>query len=131
MPRGPGSRSRNKGLPISVFRCSGPSVTGLVPGGMYSLMVLRHNEIEVPVLESDNRAIAALSVTGPVNRFRPELHPASVRAAVAGVAVTLARRTHMLETREMWRRECGTGLLRSPHSWRSRLPPESVLVRLE
>ena len=39
-----------------------------------------------------DRPLAALSVTGPVHRFRPEPHADAVRAAAAGVAATLGRR---------------------------------------
>ncbi|TIC84973.1 IclR family transcriptional regulator [Nocardioides sp. GY 10113] len=46
-----------------------------------------------PVLEPDgHRAVAAISVTGPVGRFRPEQHETAVRAAAAALASTLARR---------------------------------------
>ncbi|QBJ96281.1 IclR family transcriptional regulator [Rhodococcus sp. ABRD24] len=53
--------------------------------------------VAAPVLDADDRPIAALSVTGTVGRFRPELHAASVRAAAAGVGATLARRAHLAE----------------------------------
>ena len=36
--------------------------------------------------------VAAVSVTGPVTRFRPQEHSAAMRAAAAGIASTLARR---------------------------------------
>lgn len=48
--------------------------------------------VAAPVLDVDDRPVAAISVTGPVSRFQPEKHAASVRAAAAGVAATLARR---------------------------------------
>lgn len=48
--------------------------------------------IAAPVRDADERALAAVSVTGPVTRFRPEQHVASVRAAADGIAATLARR---------------------------------------
>jgi DNA-binding IclR family transcriptional regulator len=40
----------------------------------------------------EETALAAISVTGPVSRFRPEQHVSSVRAAADGVTATLARR---------------------------------------
>ena len=49
--------------------------------------------VAAPVLDPDDRPVAAISVTGPVTRFRPETHAVSVRAAGAGIASTLARRT--------------------------------------
>lgn len=64
---------------------------------MLSSMILWHTEIASPVLEFDNRAIAALSITGAVDRFGPELHASSVRAGATGVAATIARRAHMPE----------------------------------
>lgn len=48
--------------------------------------------VAAPVLDAEDRPLAAVSVTGPVLRFRPEVHASSVRAAAAGVAATLARR---------------------------------------
>lgn len=48
--------------------------------------------VAAPVRGADERALAAVSVTGPVTRFRPEQHVASVRAAADGIAATLARR---------------------------------------
>ncbi|MFC7492992.1 MULTISPECIES: IclR family transcriptional regulator [unclassified Nocardioides] len=49
--------------------------------------------VAAPVLEPDGRtSIAAISVTGPVGRFRPETHENAVRAAAAGLGTTLARR---------------------------------------
>ncbi|MCD4527266.1 IclR family transcriptional regulator [Nocardioides sp. cx-173] len=48
--------------------------------------------VAAPVLDADDRPIAAVSLTGPVTRFHPETHATSVRAAAAGVAATLARR---------------------------------------
>lgn len=47
-----------------------------------------------PVLGVDDGApLAAISVSGPVGRFRPEQHEVAVRAAAASLAATLARRT--------------------------------------
>jgi DNA-binding IclR family transcriptional regulator len=48
--------------------------------------------VAAPVLDLDNRSVAALSVTGPVTRFKPESVAQAVRAAAAGVASVLARR---------------------------------------
>jgi DNA-binding IclR family transcriptional regulator len=49
--------------------------------------------VAAPVLEVGGRAaVAAISVTGPVGRFRPEGHVAAVRAAATGLASMLARR---------------------------------------
>ncbi|MFE7421141.1 IclR family transcriptional regulator [Rhodococcus sp. NPDC057529] len=49
-----------------------------------------------PVLEGDE-TVAAISVTGPSHRFRPDAHAASIRAAAEGIGVTLARRNRLLE----------------------------------
>ncbi|WP_035739766.1 IclR family transcriptional regulator [Gordonia hirsuta] len=49
--------------------------------------------VAAPVLDVDsNELIAAISVTGPVHRFRPQQHVDAVRAAAAGIAATLNRR---------------------------------------
>lgn len=49
--------------------------------------------VGAPVLDADGRtAIAAISVTGPVGRFRPETHATAVRATAAALASTLVRR---------------------------------------
>jgi DNA-binding IclR family transcriptional regulator len=48
--------------------------------------------VAAPVLDADDRPVAAVSVMGPVTRFKPEKHATSVRAAAAGIAATLARR---------------------------------------
>jgi DNA-binding IclR family transcriptional regulator len=46
-----------------------------------------------PVLNVDGRAaVAAISVTGPVGRFRPDQHATAVRAAAQGVSSLVARR---------------------------------------
>ena len=46
------------------------------------------------VLDVDGRsAVAAISVTGPVGRFRPEAHVSSVKAAAPGLGSVLARRS--------------------------------------
>ncbi|WP_067433457.1 IclR family transcriptional regulator [Nocardioides jensenii] len=52
--------------------------------------------VAAPVLDADDRPVAAVSVTGPITRFRPEAHASSVHAAAAGVASTLARRAALL-----------------------------------
>ena len=48
--------------------------------------------VAAPVLGGDDRPLAAISVTGPVTRFRPDAHVDAVRAAAAGLEVTVARR---------------------------------------
>ncbi|MFE2043869.1 IclR family transcriptional regulator [Streptomyces sp. NPDC059477] len=48
--------------------------------------------IAAPVLDAGDRPLAAISVTGPSTRFRPDRHQAPVRAAAAGTASILARR---------------------------------------
>lgn len=49
--------------------------------------------VSAPVLDVGGRqALAAISVTGPVGRFRPEAHVAAVRAAATGLGSVLARR---------------------------------------
>lgn len=48
--------------------------------------------VAAPVLGPHDLAVAAVSVSGPAIRFRPEEHVNSVRAATAGIAATLARR---------------------------------------
>ena len=51
--------------------------------------------VAAPVLDTDGtRAVAAISVAGPVGRFRPETQVAAVRAAATGLASTLSRRRH-------------------------------------
>lgn len=48
--------------------------------------------VAAPVLDASGRAaLAAISVTGPVGRFRPEQHVAAVRAAATGLASVLQR----------------------------------------
>jgi DNA-binding IclR family transcriptional regulator len=46
--------------------------------------------VAAPVLDADGYAVAALSVTGPISRFRPERHAAGVRVAASGIAAVLA-----------------------------------------
>lgn len=49
--------------------------------------------VAAPVLDADSyTALAALSVSGPVGRFRPEAHAAAVRAAATGIGSMLSRR---------------------------------------
>ncbi len=49
--------------------------------------------VAAPVLQPDGAtAVAAVSVTGPIGRFRPEAHQNAVRAAATALASTLARR---------------------------------------
>lgn len=55
--------------------------------------------VAAPVLDADDAVVAAVSVTGPVNRFRPQQHAGSVAAAAAGIAATLARRDALREPR--------------------------------
>ncbi len=56
--------------------------------------------VAAPILDATDRPIAALSVAGPVTRFRPQDHASSVRAAAAGVASTLARRRSLVVEEE-------------------------------
>ncbi|MQW74304.1 helix-turn-helix domain-containing protein [Nocardioides sp. dk4132] len=48
--------------------------------------------VAAPVLVRGTEAVAAISVTGPTTRFRPDQHVAAVRAAATGLASTVARR---------------------------------------
>jgi DNA-binding IclR family transcriptional regulator len=49
--------------------------------------------VAAPVLDTDGAtALAAISVTGPVGRFRPEAHQNAVRAAATALGSTLGRR---------------------------------------
>ncbi len=49
--------------------------------------------VGAPILDVlTNDPVAAVSVTGPVTRFRPDAHTAAVRAAAGGIASTLHRR---------------------------------------
>jgi DNA-binding IclR family transcriptional regulator len=48
--------------------------------------------VAAPVLGAEEQVIAAVSVTGPVTRFRPETAASAVKAAAAGIAATWARR---------------------------------------
>jgi DNA-binding IclR family transcriptional regulator len=49
--------------------------------------------VAAPVLDVVDEVVAAVSVTGPINRFQPARHASAVHAAAAGIAATLARRT--------------------------------------
>ena len=49
--------------------------------------------VAAPVLDEEGRsALAAISITGPVGRFRPESHVSAVRAAATGLGNILAKR---------------------------------------
>ena len=49
--------------------------------------------VAAPVLDVDGRAaLAAISVAGPIGRFRPEMHGTAVRAAAQALGSVLARR---------------------------------------
>ncbi|WP_161897584.1 IclR family transcriptional regulator [Gordonia spumicola] len=49
--------------------------------------------VAAPILDvGTNDVVAAVSVTGPLSRYRPEPHAGSVRAAAGGIAATLHRR---------------------------------------
>lgn len=45
-----------------------------------------------PIVVGSGDVLAAISITGPTTRFRPEAHVTAVRAAAAGLASTIARR---------------------------------------
>jgi DNA-binding IclR family transcriptional regulator len=47
--------------------------------------------VAAPVLDGADQVVAAVSVAGPVTRFRPETAAAAVRAAAAGIGATWAR----------------------------------------
>lgn len=51
--------------------------------------------VAAPILDADDQPIAAISISGNPSRFRPSAHAASVRAAAAGIAATLARRAEL------------------------------------
>ncbi|GII86962.1 IclR family transcriptional regulator [Sphaerisporangium siamense] len=52
--------------------------------------------VAAPVLGRDDEPLAAISVAGPVGRFRPEVHVTAVRAAAAALAATLIRRDFLV-----------------------------------
>jgi hypothetical protein len=49
--------------------------------------------VAAPILDPFDQPVGAISVTGPVHRFRPESAATAVRAAAAGVGSILARRS--------------------------------------
>lgn len=51
--------------------------------------------VAAPVLGRDDEPVAAISVTGPTSRFRPELHVSAVRAAAASLGSTVVRRDQL------------------------------------
>ncbi|MFW2243910.1 IclR family transcriptional regulator, partial [Rhodococcus opacus] len=51
--------------------------------------------VAAPVRDGED-AVAAISVTGPSHRFRPDTHATSVRAAADGIGLTLSRRTQLV-----------------------------------
>jgi DNA-binding IclR family transcriptional regulator len=51
--------------------------------------------VAAPVLGQGEEPLAAISVTGPTGRFRPESQVGAVRAAAAGLGSTLARRERL------------------------------------
>lgn len=53
--------------------------------------------VATPILDGAGVVIAAVSVAGPVIRFQPTKHVVQVRAASAGIAATLARRSALTE----------------------------------
>lgn len=48
--------------------------------------------LAAPVITDSVESLAAISVTGPTTRFRPEAHVPAVRAAATGLASMIARR---------------------------------------
>ncbi|ABL81165.1 MULTISPECIES: IclR family transcriptional regulator [unclassified Nocardioides] len=48
--------------------------------------------VAAPVLDDTDHALAAISVAGPVGRFRPQAHVDAVRAAATGLGSVVARR---------------------------------------
>lgn len=48
--------------------------------------------VAAAILDADDVPVAAISVAGPVTRFRPDAHATAVRAAAAGASSILARR---------------------------------------
>jgi DNA-binding IclR family transcriptional regulator len=47
--------------------------------------------IAAPVLDAQDRPVAAISVTGPSTRFRPDRYVQAVKAAAAGTAILVRR----------------------------------------
>ncbi len=52
--------------------------------------------VGAPVLDGEGVAIAAISIAGPVTRFRPALHGAAVPSAARGIGATFGRRALLL-----------------------------------
>ena len=52
--------------------------------------------VAAPVFDADDRAVAAMSITGQSGRFRPEQHAVALRAAAAAMAVALVGPTYDL-----------------------------------
>lgn len=53
------------------------------------------NCVAAPVVGPGGETVAAISVTGPTGRFRPETQVAAVRAAAAGLGSTMSRREQL------------------------------------
>lgn len=51
--------------------------------------------VAAAVLDDSDRPVAAISIAGAATRFRPPDHAVAVRAAAAGVAATLSRRSRV------------------------------------
>lgn len=51
--------------------------------------------VAAPVFGADDHIVAAISVTGPTNRYRPESQVAAVRAAAEGLRSTMSRRARL------------------------------------
>ena len=51
--------------------------------------------VAAPVLGRDDEPVAAISVTGPTSRFRPEMQVSAVRAAAASLGSTYVRRDQL------------------------------------
>jgi len=52
--------------------------------------------LAAPVLDSDDRPIAAISIAGQAARFKPENYVTAIRAAASGIASTSARRAALM-----------------------------------
>lgn len=48
--------------------------------------------VAAPITDADGSVVAAVSITGPMDRFAPAKHRAVVRAAASAISVTLTRR---------------------------------------
>ncbi|KJF24039.1 IclR family transcriptional regulator [Rhodococcus sp. ACPA4] len=51
--------------------------------------------VAAPVFGSNDKLVAAISVTGPTTRFKPESQVTVLRAAAEGLRSTMARREHL------------------------------------